>query len=65
MFRLFLTPNGASQRMTSCGSMRICLARYAGLALVLLAQPAVAGPPFVSDDPGADPLPPVRDLYIQ
>ena len=35
--------------------MRIRLSGYAGLALVLLAQPAVAGPPFVSDDPEPTP----------
>ena len=55
MIRVSLSANGVSQRMASCRSIRIHLSRCAGLALVLLAHPAVAGPPFVSDDPEPTP----------
>ena len=55
MIRVSLSANGVSQRMASCRSIRIHHSRCAGLALVLLAHPAVAGPPFVSDDPEPTP----------
>ena len=54
-FQVSLSANDVSQPMVGCRSIRIQLLRYAGLALVLLAQPAVAGPPFVSDDPEPTP----------
>ena len=41
--------------MASCCSIRIYLLKCAGLALALLAQPVMAGPPFVSDDPEPTP----------
>jgi hypothetical protein len=55
MFRVSPSANGDSQRMANRRSIRIHLLRGAGLVLVLLAQPAVAGPPFVSDDPEPTP----------
>jgi hypothetical protein len=54
-FRVALNANGVFQPMASCCSIRIYLPRCAGLALALLAQPALAGPPFVSDDPEPTP----------
>jgi hypothetical protein len=45
----------AFARMASYGSIRIHLSRCAGLALAVLARPALAGPPFVSDDPEPTP----------
>jgi hypothetical protein len=55
MLRVALKANGVFQSMVSYRSIRIHLPKCAGLALVLLAQPAIAGPPFVSDDPEPTP----------
>lgn len=54
-FQVSLSANGVSQPMAGWRSIRIHLLRCAGFALVLLAQPAAAGPPFVSDDPEPTP----------
>ena len=51
MFRITQSANGVSQLMTSCRLIRIRLPRYSALALVMLALPAVAGPPFAADGP--------------
>jgi hypothetical protein len=55
VFGIALDAKGISQTMASCCSIQIRFSSCASLALVLLAQPAVAGPPFVSDDPEPTP----------